>query len=261
MDTWTEEVFPWENFHNKKGCCLYSPAEVILINRSPVRDKFWILKCIIRQSKKWKMMKKEKHDSRVKTRKGQSRAETINFFEDSWVEQTKEWRAAIGQHPKPLWGHLPFPKAKFWTLCSRMPSVEFPNLSRWVLTPVKLSYSRTKKKWIILRCLLFKEFIFLEKALEMCHPFFFGKKNSLKIKHLKKIHYFQSLNMAIWQASRPTVIDSRIRGKALLNRRFRFIDFGTGEDFINASDDVRSLPFHSSVCFTHEASKIFSFLL
>ena len=34
--------------------------------------------------------------------------------------------------------------------------------------------------------------------------------------------------MTIWQASRPTVIDLGIRGKAFWNRRFRFIDFGKG---------------------------------
>ena len=51
---------------------------------------------------------------------------------------------------------------------------------------------------------------------------FSGKMNSLKIKHLKKIHFF-SLNMAIWQASRPTVINSGIQGKAFRNRGFKFL--------------------------------------
>ena len=34
--------------------------------------------------------------------------------------------------------------------------------------------------------------------------------------------------MTIWQASRPTVIDSGIRGKSFWNRRFKFFDFGRG---------------------------------
>ena len=34
--------------------------------------------------------------------------------------------------------------------------------------------------------------------------------------------------MAIWQASRPTVIDSKIWGWRLLNKGFRFLDFGRG---------------------------------
>ena len=43
-------------------------------------------------------------------------------FEDSWTEQTKEWKAMTRQHPNPLWGPLPFPKQKIWTPRSRMPS-------------------------------------------------------------------------------------------------------------------------------------------
>ena len=34
--------------------------------------------------------------------------------------------------------------------------------------------------------------------------------------------------MAIWQTSRPTVIDSRTQGRHFLNRRFRFPGFGKG---------------------------------
>ena len=45
-------------------------------------------------------------------------------------------------------------------------------------------------------------------------------------------HFFFALahflNMAIWHASRPTVIDSGIRGKVFWNRRFKFFDFGRG---------------------------------
>ena len=38
-----------------------------------------------------------------------------------------------------------FQNQKFDTSYSRMTSPEFPSLSQWVLTPIKLSYSRTKK--------------------------------------------------------------------------------------------------------------------
>ena len=45
---------------------------------------------------------------------------------------------------------------------------------------------------------------------------------------LKRFIFFKFLNMAIWQASRPTVIDSRIRGKSFWNRRFKFFNFRRG---------------------------------
>ena len=42
VDTWTEEVCPWENFHNQQGCRLFSSAKKkILINHSPVWDEFF----------------------------------------------------------------------------------------------------------------------------------------------------------------------------------------------------------------------------
>ena len=55
--------------------------------------------------------------------------------------------------------------------------------------------------------------------------------------------------MTIWQASRPTVIGSGIRRKAFWNKVFKFLVLGRVEDLIEASDAVRSLPFHSSVLF------------
>ena len=67
--------------------------------------------------------------------------------------------------------------------------------------------------------------------------------NSLKIKHLKKIHFlvvFEYGNLTSIKTHRDRLRNLR---KALLNRRFKFIDFGRGEDHINASDAVRSLPF------------------
>ena len=74
----------------------------------------------------------------------QSRAKTKKF-EDSWAEQIEEWRVTTGQHLNPLWGPLPSSKPKIWTPHSRKPSPELLSLSRWILTPVKLSYSGTTK--------------------------------------------------------------------------------------------------------------------
>ena len=103
--------------------------------------------------------------------------------------------------------------------------------------------------------------IWLSKRGGTFQRFFSRKMNSLKIKHLKKIHFFQSLNMAIWQASRSTVIDSGIRGIAFWNRGFKFLVLEKVEDLIEASNAVRSLPFHSSVCSAHESLKFFFFIV
>ena len=57
------------------------------------------------------------------------------------------------------------------------------------------------------------------------------------------------------------MIDSKIRGKASgIEGSNSSISEGV-EDLIKALDAVWSLPFHSSFCFAHETSKIFSFLL
>ena len=80
VDTWTEEVFPWENFHNQQDYRLFSSAKKkILINHPPVWDESWIFKCIIGQSKNKKRMKMKKCDSRVKTRKGSLEQKRENF--------------------------------------------------------------------------------------------------------------------------------------------------------------------------------------
>ena len=49
--------------------------------------------------------------------------------------------------------------------------------------------------------------------------------------------------MAIWQASKPTAIDSRIRGKAFWNEEFKFLVLERVKDLIKDSDAVRLLPF------------------
>ena len=170
-------VFFLENFFfpNQQGCCLFSSAnKKILINLSLIRDEFWIIKCIIGQSKKkekkrWKRMKMEKkNDSRVKTRKGRLEQKRENFW-SLMGEATEKRKATIGQHSNPLWGPLPFPKLKIWTPHSRMPSLKFSSLSRWVLTPVKLPYSRTKNKESFQNAWFSKNSFFFKKALEMFH--------------------------------------------------------------------------------------------
>ena len=84
--------------------------------------------------------------------------------------------------------------------------------------------------------------------------------NSLKIKHLKKIHFlvFEYGNLIGVKTHRDRLENS---GEDILEQRVQILVLKRIEDLIKASDVVRSSPFHSSVCFTHELSKIFSFLL
>ena len=69
----------------------------------------------------------------------------------------------IGQHPKPLWGPLPFPKPKTWTLYSKMPSLDFPRPSQWVLTPVKLPFFKKLEKMNLFKMLDFQWIHFSRK--------------------------------------------------------------------------------------------------
>ena len=89
---------------------------------------------------------------------------------------------------------------------------------------------------------------------------FFRKMNSLKIKHLKKIHFlvFEYGNLTSVKTHRDRLENS---GKAFWNEEFKFLVLERVKDLIKASDAVRSLPFPSSVCFAHETSEIFLFLL
>ena len=57
------------------------------------------------------------------------------------------------------------------------------------------------------------------------------------------------------------MIDSGIGGSHYGIEGIKYLVLERVEDLIEASDAIRSLPFHSSVCSTHESSKIFSFLL
>ena len=125
---------------------------------------FWVHN---RTIEKWR--KKWKNDSRVKTRKGSLEQKWENFWK-LVGEANGRMKRRRSDNIWSLYEVLyPFQNQKFDTFYSRMISPEFPNLSRLVLTPVKLSYSGTKK-WIFLRCLIFKEFIFPEKCLGNVSP-------------------------------------------------------------------------------------------
>ena len=63
----------------------------------------------------------------------------------------------------------PFRNQKIWTLYSRM---SFPNFRVYHDGSWRLSNCHIKKKWIFLRCLIFKEFLFLKKGLENVPPLF-----------------------------------------------------------------------------------------
>ena len=113
--------------------------------------------------KKNEKKKEKKCDSRVKIRKRWSRAKIKNLLRIVGGAN----RRMKGQRPDSIWSLYEvlylFWNQKMWTLCSKLPSPEFPSLSQLVLMPIKLAYPKTRKKWILLRCLIFKEFIFPEK--------------------------------------------------------------------------------------------------
>ena len=79
-----------------------------------------------------------------------------------------------------------------------------------------------------------KKFIFTNLVEQRGATFprpFSGKTNSLKIKHLKKIHFF--IFFLISEYGNLTSVKTyrdrlKILGKTLLNRRFNFFDFGRG---------------------------------
>ena len=114
---------------------------------------------------------KKEQDSRVKTWKGSLKRKRENFWRFMGRANKRMKRATIGQHQKHLWDPQTLPKSKNLNLLFKSAFPKFLSLSRWVLTPVKLSYSETRKKWIFLRCLIFKKFVFQKKTLETCHPF------------------------------------------------------------------------------------------
>ena len=118
--------FSLRDFCNQRGCCFFSSAKIL--DKSFTCSE-WIFKCIIGQSKNKKGKKKEKMTLGWKPER-RSRAKTRKFLKSHGQSKQKNERAMTGQHPKPLWGPLPFPKPKIWTLFSRMPFPEFSSLSR-----------------------------------------------------------------------------------------------------------------------------------
>ena len=81
---------------------------------------------------------------------------------------------------------------------------------------------------------------------------FFRNKNCLKIRHLKRF-IFLSLNMAIWQTSKPIVIDSRFWEKHSWIEGSNFLVSKGIEDLVEASNAFWLLTFHSFVCSAHES--------
>ena len=96
-------VFFLEKFFiiNKAVVSFPQPTKTILINLSLIQDEFWIVKCIIGQSKKMmkKMKMERKNDSRVKTRKGSLEQKRENF----WSLMGKANRRMKGQWPNSIW--------------------------------------------------------------------------------------------------------------------------------------------------------------
>ena len=112
------------------------------------------------QSKK----KNEKRDSRVKTWKGSlERKRNLKRLRGGASKGMK------GRQPGSIWslhGFLnPFQIRRIWTF---YPIMHFSNSwvyhgGSWCLSNCHI---RGLEKWIFLRCLIFKEFLFLEKGLE-----------------------------------------------------------------------------------------------
>ena len=66
------------------------------------------------------------------------------------------------------------------------------------------------------------------KRCRISKAFFCWKNEFFENQASSKDSFLLFLNMTIWQASRPTVIDSGIQRKSFWNRRFKFFDFGRG---------------------------------
>ena len=115
----------------------------------------------------------KEQDSRVKTRKGGLEQKWENFQRLAGKAKKKEeWKGNDQTASKAyMRSFTPSEIEKIWTFYSRMTSPEFPSLSRWVLTLVKLPYSRTTKMNLF-KMLDFQRIHFSKKkALEMRHLF------------------------------------------------------------------------------------------
>ena len=108
---------------------------------------------------KEKNIKWKKRDSKMKTRKGRSRAKTRKFLKPHGQSKQKvnNWEASKAS----LRFSIPFEIRKY------EPSIQdYHNGSRRL---IKSSYSGTGKMNLF-RCLIFKKFLFLEKGLENVTP-------------------------------------------------------------------------------------------
>ena len=105
---------------------------------------------------------------------------------------TKKRRRMKGQRPDSIWSlHevlYPFRNRKIWTFYSRMTSPEFSNLSRLVLTPVKLPYSETRKNESF-QDAWFPKNSFFQKGLENVPSFLLNQ--FVKVNLLSQIIGFQ----------------------------------------------------------------------
>ena len=87
----------------------------------------------------------KKRDSRVKTQKG-SLERKWEDSKDSWTKQTEKREGNDRTAPEAFMRSLTsFKIKKILTFYFKSAFPKFLSLSRWVLTPVKLSYSKTKK--------------------------------------------------------------------------------------------------------------------
>ena len=119
----------------------------------------------MRQLKKKENEKKKERDFKVKTQK--SNLEWKKNPKDSWAERTKEWKVSNQEASEgSMRSLIPFETRK-----SESSIQDYHNESRRL---IKSSYSGTGKM-NLLRCLIFKEFLFLEKRPWKCDTHFSTK--------------------------------------------------------------------------------------
>ena len=120
---------------------------------------FWVHNGTIKEKKR----KLKKCDSRVKTRRGSlERKRNLKRL----MGGASKWMN--GRQPESIWslhGFLnPFQNRRIWTFC---PIMHFSNSRVYHGGSWRLSncYIQGLEKWTFLKCLIFKEFLFLEKGL------------------------------------------------------------------------------------------------
>ena len=125
----------------------------------------------------------------MKTRNGWSRAKMKKIFWDSWAKQTKEWKSNDWTASEASIEVLyPLKNQKFELLIPEClpPNSQVYHGGSWRLSNYHI---QRLKKWIFLRCLIFKEFIFLEKSLGNVPPLL--HTSIVKIDLLSQIIWFQ----------------------------------------------------------------------